>query len=165
MEMHSSHVYKGDQLLIIGGRCLPQGGTLDAITFNDIIYQVDTKSGKVSEFGKLPCAVGSHVSCIIDDKYIVVYGGTNGYRFFDNVLRYEISKQKWTLMTKYPDSWKDSKWFSDGRIAVSSWSSDSKGYALFFGGCSAETDHGDFMVLPFAAFKDDSNFSEITEIM
>jgi hypothetical protein len=51
-------------------------------------------------FGTLPSAIGSHVSFIVDDKYLVLYGGTNGFRFFDSILRYEISIKKWTLMTQ-----------------------------------------------------------------
>jgi hypothetical protein len=53
----------------------------------------------VTEFGKLPTAIGSHVSLLVDNKYILLYGGTNGYRFFDNIVRYEIENKKWTLMT------------------------------------------------------------------
>lgn len=56
----------------------------------------------MTEFGKLPSAIGSHVSAIIDEKYIIVYGGTNGFRFFDNIVRYSIEEQKWTLMIQQP---------------------------------------------------------------
>lgn len=63
----------------------------------------------MSIFGSLPTAIGSHVSMLVDDKYLVIYGGTNGFRFFDNILRYEIANQQWTLMTKQPDSLKGSK--------------------------------------------------------
>jgi hypothetical protein len=59
-------------------------------------------TGEVSEFGTLPSALASHVSAIVDDKFIVLYGGTNGYRFFDSILRYSIEKKQWTLMTKLP---------------------------------------------------------------
>ena len=51
-------------------------------------------------FGRLPTALGSHVSSIVDDQYIVVYGGTNGLRFFDSILRYDINAKDWTLMTR-----------------------------------------------------------------
>ena len=39
---------------------------------------------------------------MIDDKYLVIYGGTNGLSLFDNVIRYEIEKQQWKVMSKYP---------------------------------------------------------------
>lgn len=164
MEMHTSHVYKGDQLLILGGRALPQGQSLDKIEFSDMIYQVDLKTGKVSEFGKLPSGIGSHVSCIVDDEYLCVYGGTNGYRFFDSILRYEIATKKWTLLTKMPGVWEHSKWFKDGRVGASYCQLDNQ-YALFFGGCSAEVDYSDFLVVNFDLIRDDEAFNEITEIM
>jgi len=84
-----------------------------------VIYSIDLKTFKVEEFGKLPAAIGSHVSAVVQDKYIVVYGGTNGLRFFDSILRYEIDNKRWTLMTKQPDNCKSSDFFRDGRIAAS----------------------------------------------
>lgn len=59
--------------------------------FSDDIYSVELSTGKVSMFGSLPTGLGSHVSAIVDDEYILVYGGTNGLRFFDSIMRYEIS--------------------------------------------------------------------------
>ena len=70
------------------------------IVFSNDIYSVELANGKVSLFGSLPTALGSHVSAIVDDKYLVVYGGTNGLRFFDSILRYEIETKEWTLMTR-----------------------------------------------------------------
>ena len=112
----------------------------------------------------MSAALGSHASSIIDDKYLIIYGGTNGYRFFDSILRYDIDEKKWTLMTKQPDELVGSPFFSEGRIAVAS-DSFSKGFAVFFGGCSAENDCNDLMVVSFNHIRDSKNFSEITEIM
>jgi hypothetical protein len=103
------------------------------------------------------------VSAIVDDQFLVVYGGTNGFRFFDNLLRYSFADKKWTLMTKQPDSLKGSPFLADGRIACSIGQTDS--YALVFGGCSAAQDEGGFMLLPFEHFREDANFNEINEIM
>jgi hypothetical protein len=41
---------------------------------------------------------------LVDDRYIVVYGGTNGYKFFDSIVRYDIVEKRSQLMTKYPES-------------------------------------------------------------
>ena len=60
---------------------------------------MELETGKVAQFGPLPTALGSHVSAIVDDKYLVVYGGTNGLRFFDSIMRYQIESREWTLMT------------------------------------------------------------------
>ena len=106
-------------MLIIGGRALPQGAKLEEIQFSDIIYQIDLESGEVSEFGKLPSAIGSHISAVVDEKYLVLYGGTNGFRFFDSILRYSIEEKKWTLMTRQPQILQGSSFLQDGRIASS----------------------------------------------
>lgn len=119
VEMHTSHIYKNKYMLIIGGRALPQGAKLEEIQFSDIIYQIDLESGEVSEFGKLPSAIGSHISAVVDEKYLVLYGGTNGFRFFDSILRYSIEEKKWTLMTRQPQILQGSSFLQDGRIASS----------------------------------------------
>ena len=99
IEMHTAHMYRGTHLLLIGGRKLETGQPLSNIAFSDDIYAVELATGKVSLFGRLPTAIGSHVSAIVDDKYLVVYGGTNGLRFFDSITRYDIAAKEWTLMT------------------------------------------------------------------
>ena len=55
---------------------------------------------------------------MIGDSYLVLYGGTNGLRFFDNVIRYDIKKKEWRLMTVQPESCKGSSFFKDGRMAL-----------------------------------------------
>ena len=67
-------------------------------------------------------------------------------------------------MTKQPESLKGSKFLQDGRIACSACQVGNN-YAVIFGGCSAEKDEGDFLILSFSHIREDSNFSEITEIM
>jgi Galactose oxidase, central domain len=56
------------------------------------------------EFAQLPTALAAHASILIDDRYLLIYGGTNGLRFFDNIIRYDIERKEWTLMTKFPPS-------------------------------------------------------------
>lgn len=132
--------------------------------FSDAIYEICLETGKVGHFCKLPSALGSHVSYLVDDQYLIIYGGTNGLRFFDSILRCDLLTKTWTLMTKQPAELAGSPFFQDGRIA-SSFAQFANGFGLAFGGCSAETDHSDFMIVPFTHMKDPANFSEITEIM
>jgi len=100
VEMHSAHILNGTHLLLIGGRKLEVGHQLADINFSDDMYTIELATGKVALFGRLPTALGSHVSAIVDDQFIVVYGGTNGLRFFDSLMRYNIEAKEWTLMTK-----------------------------------------------------------------
>jgi len=67
--------------------------------------------GKVTNFGSLPADLCCHVSALVDNEYLVLYGGTNGLRFFDSILRYSIKEKKWTLMTNIPASCKASRFF------------------------------------------------------
>ena len=117
VEMHSAHIMSGTHLLIIGGRKLEVGQPLANIVFSEDIYSIELATGKVTMFGRLPTALGSHVSAIVDDRYLVVYGGTNGLRFFDSIMRYDTQSKEWTLMTKQPSELVSSPFFSDGRIA------------------------------------------------
>jgi len=48
----------------------------------------------------------------------VIYGGTNGQRFFDNVIRYDIDAKEWKMMSKYPNTVKGSNFFKDGRLST-----------------------------------------------
>jgi hypothetical protein len=52
------------------------------------------------------------------------------------VIRYDIEKQEWTLLTKYPETQKSSGFFKDGRFALVSALSQDKEIWVLFGGCS-----------------------------
>lgn len=133
--------------------------------FRDVIISLDLTSGQVEEFATLPTSLAAHTSFLIDDKYLVIYGGTNGLKFFDSVIRYEIAAKKWTLMTKQPESQKGSPFFKDGRFACVSAASPSDQddqIWVLFGGSSDKDDCNDFLVLHKSHLVDDSNFSEIT---
>jgi len=113
--------------------------------------------------------LASQASTIIDDKFIFIYGGTNGLRFFDNVIRYDIAKKEWTLMTKYPNSQKDSGFFKDGRFALVSAMTTNVQNAdqvwVLFGGCTDNQDCNEFLVLHKSHLLDDKNFCVINEIL
>ena len=78
-------------------------------------------------------------------------------------MRYDMKSHEWTLMTKQPQELVSSPFFSDGRIASCS-DQFGNGFGLFFGGCSAERDCNDLMVVSFAHVREASNFSVINEI-
>lgn len=129
-EMGTSHLYQGNQLLLIGGRshCLPTQiadpeaqAKIMASPFRDVIISLDLATGEINDnFAQLPTALASHQSFLIDDKILIIYGGTNGLRFFDNVIRYDIEKKEWKLLQKYPATQKNSGFFKDGRFAMTS---------------------------------------------
>ena len=71
--------------------------------FRDSIIALDVNTGKVEEFATLATGIASHTSALFDD-YLFIYGGTNGLKIFDAVMRYSIKDKQWTIMTKYPES-------------------------------------------------------------
>ena len=76
-----------------------------ASPFRDVIISLNLETGQINdEFAQLPTALASHQSFLIDDKYLIIYGGTNGLSLFDNVIRYEIEKKQWKVMSKYPET-------------------------------------------------------------
>ena len=132
--------------------------------FREVIMSLDLNSGKVEEFAGLPTGLAAHASFMLDNKYLLIYGGTNGLKFFDNVIRYDIENKEWRLMTKYPESQKNSPFFKDGRFGLVSAASpegDDQIWVLF-GGCTDAEDCKDFLVLHKSHMIDDSNFSVIT---
>lgn len=175
-EMHTAHVYKGNQLLLIGGRShvLPceqedQAAVEKAMMtpFRDSIISLDLSSGEVSTFATLPSGLASHTSLLLEDKYLFIYGGTNGLKIFDAVIRFDLDTKEMSLMAKEPASQKGSAFFKDGRLAtVSAYSHDGEDPVwLLFGGGSATEDYSDFLVLRKSHLMNEANFSTITEIM
>jgi hypothetical protein len=149
--------------LIVGGRGFFSGHSPHESAFVNNIYSIELATGVVGTFGSLPSELASHCSALIDDQYIVLYGGTNGLRFFDSIVRYTIATKKWMLMTKQPKHCKSSKFFSEGRISASCVQCEDM--IIFFGGSGFEKEWNDFLILPITDIKDDNNFSEINEIM
>ena len=116
------------------------------------MYLIDLKEGsetfgKVSTLGDLPSDLCSHVSTLVKDEHLVLYGGTNGLRFFDSIVRHSISSKKWTLMTKVPPNCKGSRFFQEGRISSASLTVGEE-ILIIFGGSSIEKECNDFLIIP-----------------
>ena len=71
--------------------------------YSETIFSVNILTGKVSIFGSLPTSIGGHVSFLVDNRYIVVLGGTDGYEILVSCWRYDITTAKWTKMIKYDE--------------------------------------------------------------
>jgi hypothetical protein len=92
-----------------------------ASPFRDVVSCLDLETGEIiEEFAQLPTAIASHQSFLIDDQYLLIYGGTNGLGLFDNVIRYDIANKQWKTMGKYPPTQNNSTFFKNGRFAMSS---------------------------------------------
>jgi len=51
---------------------------------------LDTETHVWSIYSSMPVPICSHAATIVSNRYIVMYGGTNGMKIFDNVMRFDI---------------------------------------------------------------------------
>ena len=65
------------------------------------MFSVEIHTGKVSIFGSLPYATAGHVSFLVDDRYIVILGGTDGFEVSQVLWRYDIITATWSKMVKF----------------------------------------------------------------
>lgn len=113
---------------------------------------------------ELPQEVGSHCSCLVDDKWLATYGGANMLGFFDTVQRFSLADKQWTLMVNQPENSVKSKFFSEGRIASASVTIGTELFVVF-GGSAMERDTNDFLLIPLSHIREDKHFSEIQTLM
>ena len=104
-EMHTSHIWYKDEkpyLLIIGGRALTESGEANDVAFNDEIHMYDIEAEEWTEFGKTTTPMGSHCSALFQSTgQLFVYGGTNGARFFDSILKMDLESKEWLMLSSY----------------------------------------------------------------
>jgi hypothetical protein len=59
--MHTAHLYnQGKNLLVLGGRGIFPGQSLEEAAFHNEIYSIDLATGDVELFGTLPADLASH---------------------------------------------------------------------------------------------------------
>lgn len=117
----------------------------------------------MQKVGTLPIDLASHVSAIIDNKFLILYGGSNGLTFFDSIVRLDLENLKSTMMISQPENSTCKDFLRCGRVASSLVQTED--LIIIFGGCSAEGDHNDFLILPIEHLRNDDNFSEITSLI
>lgn len=97
IDLHTSHFYN-NQILIVGGRT---HSSQQGFAYSETIFSVDILTGKVSIFESLPKSVGGHVSFLVDNRYIVILGGTDGYEILAECWRYDIVTAIWKKLVKF----------------------------------------------------------------
>ena len=50
------------------------------------LYVLDLETLSWSVFASLPVPIGSHAATLVLNRYLVIYGGSNGMKFFDAIL-------------------------------------------------------------------------------
>lgn len=159
LEMHTAHLYYDEEskphMLILGGRsntCLSDG-----------VYDLDLEELTWTKIGDMPCAWCSHSSVLINNRYVIVYGGFSGTSILDSIRRFDIQNKKWLTYTKSDDH-SNSEFFSDGRIATAMECAKDD-IVLLFGGSSPSKDYNDTFCLKVEDLTNSNNYSEITLVL
>ena len=104
--MHGGGIYyyhDTKYLLVIGGR------TLEGVSDSTCTYNFTTNEWKfISKSPKPICSMGFD---IINSKYAIMYGGTDGEKFLNEFLIYSIEHNEYKILDA-------SKYFEEGLIAV-----------------------------------------------
>jgi hypothetical protein len=105
-EMHGGGIYYSHEnkyMLVIGGR------TLEGCS--DAIYSYDFTKNEWKQISKTPKPICSMGFEIINNKYAIMYGGTDGDKFLNEFLIYNIELNECKILDA-------SKYFAEGLIAV-----------------------------------------------
>lgn len=157
--MHTAHIYYDDDnkphMILLGGRSKDE--------LSNGIYKLDLDELQWSRIGDMPSIICSHASVLVQNRYIVVYGGFNGTAIFDSIRRYDIKENKWLTYTN-PTISNECAFFSDGRIATAMENANDE-IVLLFGGSSALKDHNDTFCIKVEDLVNDDYFSEITLVL
>ena len=98
LELHSAVVFRDTHLFIMGGKT-------SQTTFNKDMFIVDLETLIVDDVF-MPEFICAHTTCIIDDRYLLSYGGWNGKRIVPYFIRYDIPETnlyfRWTRMVQAP---------------------------------------------------------------
>ena len=135
-EMHIAHVYifNGDpHMILIGGRI--NGG------MSCEIWDYDINKNEWRRKKAAPIGIAAAGSTLINNRYVILYGGTDGVKFLNNFYLYDIIE----------DVWKESdptKFIKDVSGKISSCLGVADKYLLIYGGCGIEQEFGNVELIP-----------------
>lgn len=136
------------------------------IGFCDEIHQYDIEGEEWTLLGQTQTPMGAHCSAIFQStNSLFVYGGTNGARFFDSILKMNLETKEWTMLRSFDgDETGNREFFQSPRIASMMAQADEEVLVLF-GGSGYEKDFNDVLVIKGEDLKQESNYATVTEIM
>lgn len=93
--LHSCHLINNDKELLIVGGC-------GESTISQEILTINLATMKVMKFATLPLHLCAHSSIVVDNKYLLVNGGTNGQYLLKEFLRLDLKTKDWTWLSTCP---------------------------------------------------------------
>jgi hypothetical protein len=155
-EMHGMVYYRDlsldkSYIFIFGGRRYE--------SFDDYIYRIDVSNNgfNCDYVKKLPFALSSFAYCLYD-HYIIIYGGTDGNKFMNNIIIYNINNGKWAQSKFQPLTEVNEL---GGRISSMMAIDHEKGYLIIFGGTFIIRDTNDIQILNLNELLDSNNLIPI----
>lgn len=158
LEMHSGHLWndKGKlKLLVFGGRTYDKVDPENTLRFVNEIYCLDLETRIWSILGSFPVPIGSHAATLVVNRYLVTYGGTNGMKFFDTIMRFDLETKSCLMYTNSKHAVSD--FFKMGRLA-STIENALDEIVVLFGGCNLEKDCNDVLVIKVEDLINDQHF-------
>ena len=169
MEMHTAHLNQaGTNIYVVGGRIHYPG--VEDCGGSQSIYNINLVTKEVSTLAGMASMLLSHASTLVNDRYIILYGGTDGLGFVERVTRYDILKESWSTLSKLPPHLMDSAFVKEGRIAsvmttVKNEASGKDEFVIVFGGSSQSQDWADFAVLSVEDIENEDIWNNMTALM
>jgi len=150
-EMHGMIYYK-DHLYIFGGRLY------DSIDKN--MFRINLTNLKIeSDFTNLPCSLCSF-SYSLYKNYLIIYGGTDGINFLNNLYIYNLNNNKWAKSKLY--NGKNGIDFSvDGKIGSHMSIDEESDLLVIFGGSSIHQDTKDTCIISISELLNENNLIQV----
>jgi N-acetylneuraminic acid mutarotase len=157
-EMHGMVFYKDTKLdksfiFIFGGR-LYEG-------IDNNMYKIDLNDYSCEVVKTMPFPLCSFSFCLYD-HFIFIYGGTDGNKFTNDIIIYNITNQKWAQCKFKPRT--DVKDLG-GRISSMMAVNEGKDYIVIFGGSFILKDSNDLEILSIKELLDSNNLMTINNIV
>ena len=120
IEMHTGHIYYTEEekprLIVVGGRETTFEPQV-AQKFSDEIWEFDFEEKKWTVLCQLPTPIAAHAASLVQNRYLILYGGTNGAQFFDNIQRFDLQTKEMLMLSSFEGDF-TCDFFKMGRLAT-----------------------------------------------
>ena len=151
-EMHGMVYYK-DHLYIFGGRLYE--------SIDNKIYKINLINLNVeTDFTTLPCPLCSF-SYVLYKNYIIIFGGTDGINFLNNIFIYNLNNNKWAK-SKINLFDKDKENGLEGRIGSHMAIDEETDTLVIFGGSGIHQDSNEIFMVYIQELLNENNLIQVS---
>jgi hypothetical protein len=145
-------VYYKENLYIFGGRLY------DSI--DNKLYKINLSTLKIDDnFTTLPSSLCCFSYCLFK-HYIIIYGGTDGINFLNNIYLYNIKNNKWAK-SKLNIGKSDINSIFEGKISAQMCIDEDSNLLLIFGGSSIHQDSNELFSIDLQQLLNENNLIQV----